>query len=105
MNSNFKSLEEQKLANKTLIYGLPLCIIGLLLTIFYFDIVDKILGFLLVLIYLIPVIALTKEHFLTKRILKASDDYTFYSNWYVLGVIFLGSIQITCLFTIITLLK
>ena len=83
LKSSFESINKQELASKSFILSLigSIIIIGILPFL-----PEKMPNNVIPLLYLIPVVALLKQHYFTKEEILESEDYQIESSWKVFGI-------------------
>jgi len=82
LKTNFDTLGKATLSKKTLQIGVMLTFVLILAMPF---IPDSVPNNIIPIMYLIPVIMTVKNHQLTKEQILNSDEYSFQSNWKVVG--------------------
>lgn len=82
LKTNFDTLGKATLSKKTLQIGVMLTFVLILAMPF---IPDSVPNNIIPIMYLIPVIMIVKNHQLTKEQILNSDEYSFQSNWKVVG--------------------
>jgi hypothetical protein len=83
LKKSFESINKNDLAKKTFYGYLILSAIIIVISPF---LPDETPNMLIPIAYLIPVIVILKEHYLTKTQISDSEEYEFESNWKVFGI-------------------
>ncbi|WP_166114244.1 hypothetical protein [Pseudoalteromonas sp. Z9A5] len=89
LKKSFESINKNDLAKKTF-YGY-LILSAIIIVILPF-LPDETPNMLIPIAYLIPMIVILKEHYLTKTQISDSEEYAFESNWKVFGVSLAASV-------------